>query len=380
MRWSMPLGRVFGIRIRLHATFLLLLVWVGWLGWYLGGGSGSVWALVLVNCLFVCVVLHELGHSVMAMQFGVEVESITLLPIGGVAGMKSIPEHPGQEFLISVCGPLVNVVIALLLTLVRGGFPHLETLPELPGNVPELVDVLILTNVVLVIFNLIPAFPMDGGRVLRSFLAWIMPFARATTIAATVGQVLAAGFIVLGLWKNPLLALIGVFVFFGAEGEDRRVRTKTRLKGFSAEDVMRRQFRTLQPDDALEQCLALAHDYEQEDFPVTAEGLLVGLLPKKTWLQALHGGDAGQRVADVMHTRFVSVYPKSDLAQLYPELAALEQGVFPVLYRQSVVGLLDLDDVRRMVSGESGGSRRGREGQDRASGQGARSRFAVDLG
>jgi stage IV sporulation protein FB len=188
MKWSIPMGRVWGIPIRMHLTFILLLAWIAWLGWSVDGFRSSLWALALIVCLFACVVLHELGHSFMAMRFGAHVRSVTLLPIGGVASMQSIPEKPYQELLVSLAGPSVNVVIALVLMALRGGYHSWGEQHMFPMSVSELLDALINTNLVLAVFNLIPVFPMDGGRVLRSVLAFFPPYARATTVTATLGR------------------------------------------------------------------------------------------------------------------------------------------------------------------------------------------------
>ena len=171
MKWSIPLGRVWGIPIRMHLTFILLLAWIAWLGWSVDGLRASLWAVALIICLFACVVLHELGHSLVAMRFGAHVRSVTLLPIGGVASMKSIPEKPYQELLVSLAGPSVNLVIAAVLVAVRGGYHPLGEQSVFPTNIGELADALVNANLILAVFNLIPAFPMDGGRVLRSLLA-----------------------------------------------------------------------------------------------------------------------------------------------------------------------------------------------------------------
>lgn len=349
MRWSIPCGRVLGIRIRVHLSFLLLLLWVAWLGWQVGGGVASLWALLLVNLLFGCVVLHELGHSVMAIRFGVHVESITLLPIGGVASMRSIPERPIREFLISVAGPMVNVVIACVLLLVRGGLPSYSALPPLPTNLGELVDMLLVTNIILVVFNLIPAFPMDGGRILRSLLALKLSYARATNVAVGFGQVFAVAFIAVGIFGNPFLAVIGVFVYLGAKSEQQRIRTRSMLRNVLAEDVMVTAFATLRPDDTLQRCLEHVYHQNQEDFPVVADGKLVGLLPRKQWLAVLHRDGIGARVGDIMKHRFISVYPESDLAHIYQDLLSTDQGVFPVVQGQRVLGLLTTEDIGRYV-------------------------------
>src|SRR5213594_4172921 len=185
MRWSVPIGRVFGITLRLHVTFLLLLAWVGYEAFVVGGMSAARWELARVCLIFACIALHELGHSVVAQQLDVEVKSITLLPIGGVAALRRIPENPWHEIAITLAGPMVNAAIAIVL-FPFAGMPTGSELLSIPHSAGSLMRSLIGTNIVLFVFNFIPAFPMDGGRLLRATLALVLSYRRATAIAATV--------------------------------------------------------------------------------------------------------------------------------------------------------------------------------------------------
>lgn len=382
MKWSMPLGRVAGIPIRIHATFLLLLAWIAWLGWESGGLSASLWGLVLVNCLFACIVLHELSHSLVAMRFGAEVRSVTLWPVGGVASMRGIPERPHQELLVALAGPATNLLIFAVLALLRGSVPPWFELRGFPSNIMELRDDLIRANVFIAVFNLIPAFPMDGGRVLRSLLGLLLPHAAATAVAATIGQLLATGFVVLGLMAgHPVLVVIGVFVFLGAESEERAARVKGLLRDVLAEDVMATDFVRLAPEDTLSRCLEHVFHRRQEDFPVEADGRLVGVLPRRDWLAALHRDGAGARVGEVMLRDFVCVHPKTPLARIYQDLWGLKQGVFPVMDQGRLCGLLTAEDISRYVMVEEARRQSPRAVRDvpPPSRRGA-SRFAVDLG
>ena len=349
MKWSFPLARVAGIPIRIHLSFLLIVGWIAWLGWTEGGWVSSLWSVALILALFACVVVHELAHSLVAIRFGGKVRSVTLWPIGGVASMKSIPEQPRQELLISLAGPLVNVLIAGLLILARRGFPGWIDAPLVPRGPGELADALIRANIVLAIFNLLPAFPMDGGRVMRSLLAMFLPYARATSIAAAIGQTLAVGFVLLGLAFNPFLMVIGFFVFLGAGSEERAARVKDMLRGVHAEDVMLTPFVSLHPADSVGRCLELASHHRQEDFPVEYEGRVVGILTRKDWLNALHSRGAETSVADVMRKAFVSVDARTPLTRLYQDIRALEQGLFPVLREGRMVGVLAAEDISKYL-------------------------------
>jgi Zn-dependent protease/CBS domain-containing protein len=379
MKWSIPMGRVWGIPIRMHLTFFLLLTWIAWLGWSVDGLQSSLWALALIICLFGCVVLHELGHSFVAIRFGAHVQSVTLLPIGGVASMRSIPEKPYQELLVSLAGPSVNVVIALVLMAARGGY-HALGPNVFPMSVGELADALVNANLVLAAFNLIPAFPMDGGRVLRSVLALFLPFHRATAGAAMLGQILAVGFVLVGLVKNPFLVVIGVFIFFGAKTEERTVRVRNMLRDVRAEDVMVTDFVNIGPGDTVARCLENVYHRKQEDFVVEVEGRLVGVVARKDWMDALHRGGPDTQIEEIMRRHFITVVPKTPLSRLYRDLWHLKQGVFPVMDGGKLVGLLTLEDVSRFLAVQTirQNSKAAGVGPQRAAG--TSSRFTVDLG
>ncbi|MFO1106834.1 MAG: site-2 protease family protein [Amaricoccus sp.] len=223
MKWSARLGRIAGIDVRLHASFALICLWVAWLSWR---DTGSLWGVLngvtLVLLLFLCVLLHEFGHALTARRFGIGTRHITLWPIGGIALLEAIPDRPGQEVVIALAGPAVNLAIAAALALVA----------PLAGNgtAGGILQVLIHANLLLAGFNLLPAFPMDGGRVLRALLAMRFDRVRATRIAAIVGRVMAVGFLVAGLRGNPVLILIAGFVWFAAGAESRAVAAQTRRR------------------------------------------------------------------------------------------------------------------------------------------------------
>ena len=220
MKWSAKLGRFAGIDVYVHATFLLLLLWIGMSAWAHTGSPAAVAAsLGLVVLLFLCVVLHEYGHALTARRFGIGTRSITVLPIGGLALLETMPRDPWQEIIVALAGPAVNLVIAagLFLLVVIGTRPgSLLAFDPVTGS---LLPTLLTANLMLALFNLLPAFPMDGGRVLRAALALRMDRVRATRIAARVGQLLAVGLAVLGWFQSPILLIIAVFVWIGAGAE-----------------------------------------------------------------------------------------------------------------------------------------------------------------
>jgi len=229
MRSSVKIASIFGIDVRIHLTFLLFLVWI-WFSYYqVAGFAGAVQGVLFMLALFLCVLLHEFGHAFAARGFGILTPDITLLPIGGVARLNRIPDKPWQELIVAIAGPIVNVVIAGVLIFVIHASATLEQLEDLESPRIELLAKLASVNVMLVLFNLIPAFPMDGGRVLRALLAMAMPYARATQIAAWIGQGLAIVFAVIGLFghpSNPLLIFIAFFIFAGAQQEAAMARAR----------------------------------------------------------------------------------------------------------------------------------------------------------
>jgi len=269
MSWSLPVFRVAGIQLRIHITFLLLIAWLAF-GYYSQGGSAvAASRVIFVLLLFLCVVLHEFGHAFAAKAFGINTPDITLLPIGGVARLERMPEEPVQELIIAVAGPLVNVVIALGLFVV-GGAQGLLNRSTVEGG--GLIAQLLTINIILVLFNLLPAFPMDGGRVLRALLATRMSYARATQVAATVGQGFAFIFGFLGLFgPNPFLLFIALFVYIGASQEAALAQMKDVSRRFPVSSAMVREFRTLSENTTLEEAVDALLATSQHDFPVVDE-------------------------------------------------------------------------------------------------------------
>jgi Zn-dependent protease len=252
MKWSYRLGKIAGIDVNIHVTFTLLIAWVllahGLTGQTLGA---AVNGLTFVIAIFGCVLLHELGHALAARRFGIGTRDITLLPIGGVARLERMPEKPLQELWVALAGPAVNVLIAVALYVWLVLSSQLVPLSQVGVVTGPFVERLLMVNLLLIVFNMIPAFPMDGGRCVRALLALWLEHARATRVAAGVGQVIAVGFVVLGLFSNPFLLLIGVFVWLGAAQEARYATIKAALHGVQARRALRHDRPTLTPTDSL---------------------------------------------------------------------------------------------------------------------------------
>ncbi|PWB81777.1 MAG: site-2 protease family protein [Methylocystaceae bacterium] len=287
MRWSLTLGSFKGTAVRIHVTFLLLLAWIGFSAYRSGGLVAARDSLAFITLIFTCVVLHEFGHILTARRFGIVSTEVTLLPIGGVANLDHMPETPSQELLIAVAGPAVNIVIALGLFLALGAF-HPEALTQLDDPHVNLFARLAAANLFLAVFNMIPAFPMDGGRVLRAALAMWLPRARATRIAAMIGQGFAFALGFLGLFGNPLLVFIAIFVYIAASGEAQMTAASEATRGLTVEDAMETRIAAIDwgadIGEAVETLLATA----QDEFPVVdGSGRLMGLLSRADIIEAL---------------------------------------------------------------------------------------------
>lgn len=301
MVWSFPIGRLFGSELRVHATFFLLLAWIGAVAWLDGGPVAAAVNLLFVLALFACVVAHEFGHALMARRYGVTTPDITLLPIGGLARLDRIPEKPAQEIAVAVAGPAVNVVIWAVLVLL-GAETDLQRLVEIEDPAAGFWGRLAAVNLFLVLFNLIPAFPMDGGRVFRAVLSMGMGRVAATRAAARGGQLLAFLFGFLGLTSgNPVLVLIAIFVFIAAGAESADVSLRDMARHLRARDAMITQFETLQPSDTLQVASNAVIRTTQHEFPVVdAGGSLRGVLTRNALFAALAEGSAMRAVAEAM--------------------------------------------------------------------------------
>src|SRR5213596_1288005 len=359
MGWSLPIFRVAGIQLRIHITFLLLIAWLAF-GYYAQGGSAAAASRVIfVLLLFLCVVLHEFGHAFAAKAFGINTPDITLLPIGGVARLERKPEEPVQELIIAVAGPLVNVIIALGL-FVAGGSQALLNPSTVEGG--GLIAQLLTINIMLVLFNLLPAFPMDGGRVLRALLATHMRYARATQVAATVGQGFAFVFGFLGLLNLNwfMLIFVALFVYIGASQEAALAQMKDVSRRFPVSSAMVREFRTLAADATLEEAVDALLATSQHDFPVIdATGNVAGLLTRHDLIAALRKNDPMLRVGDVMRRDIPTITTGTRFEDAFRIMQECDCPAVPVLDRMKrLVGLLTPENVTELMMVHSAMPRR----------------------
>lgn len=369
MGGSLRLGRIVGIDIYVHATFALLLLWVGYVSYAPNKDVKDALAgLAFILCLFGIIVLHEMGHALTARRYGIMTRDITLLPIGGVARLERMPSDPKQELVVALAGPTVNFVLAGVLfgVLVATGWAagSAEQLAaELSTFGGSLLLQLLAANIFLAVFNLLPAFPMDGGRVLRAILAMRMDYVRATRIAAQVGQFMAVLFGVLGLLSgNPLLIVISLFVWVGAAAEAGSVQFKAGLSGVPVARAMIREFITLAPDDTLGLAAGRTLDGFQYDFPVVAGEGVVGVLPQAQLLVGLAEAGPKGRVGDFMRTNFATAEPDEMMELVLERLKSGECAVLPVIKNGRLIGLLtggnvaELVMIREAVRGSHGSS------------------------
>lgn len=339
MRGSIKLFRVFGISINIHVTFLLLIV--------LFLTAGPKW-LFLLAAVFTFVTIHELCHSVVAQRFNVKVKEITLLPIGGVSSMSKMPENPVQELLISLAGPASNIVIILLfffpMKLLVGKevlFHRLST-----ETWPLTFAYAYWINLILAGFNLLPAFPMDGGRVLRAILARSMGYQKGTHIAAMFGHLFALAFAYFGIIKfNIILIAIAVFIYIAASSEEAQVDIRESLKKFRVRDILPRDFLSIKPSMTLASALELIYHSHQEDFPVMDEGALVGFLTRLDIMKNIHEFGAGKAVAEAMRKQFPKVKDTDPLLKVQAIMQENGMRALPVVSDGRVIGVVTLEDI-----------------------------------
>jgi Zn-dependent protease/CBS domain-containing protein len=354
---SFKLFSVQDIDIKVHITFPLILIWAalqfGFLGQEGFSMSGAAFGVVVTLLLFICVVIHELSHSLTSTWMGYPVEDIVLFPLGGVSQIEEMPEGPGEEFIMAIAGPLSNVVIAFLLGLLSlfvpvGVFEGLRRIAEDPMSLgwQDTLPYLIFANLSLAAFNLIPAFPMDGGRVLRSLLATVMPQTQATDVAVRIGQgfawLLGLGGLLTG---NLIWILIAIFVYSGAAQEGRMTRIRGILEGMKVGQAFSRNVQAISPDDPVSRAADLTLESFQADFPVCDGGEIVGLLTHTDIVRALKLRESDTPVRQVMKTDVPKLSPDEGLFEVHQQLQSSGLDALPVIEDGQFAGLLTSRDV-----------------------------------
>lgn len=356
MNWSFRILDVAGIPIRIHMTFFLILI----LGAYEWGSmtgtlNGAIFGFVLMALLFVCVTLHELGHSLVAKVFGVPVRQITLLPIGGVAQITKNPDKPVHELLIAIAGPLVNMVIAILLFAALGfsAVPQILTghglLPDTMSKTPSLTTLLswlLMANVSLAIFNLIPAFPLDGGRVFRALIAMFTGYPQATRLASAIGQFIAIGLGIYGvLIGNFILVLVAVFIFFGAGQESTEAEAKNVLNTLQVGDAYNKHALTLAVGDRVSRAVDYILTSYQPDFAVLQGSNLIGIVTREDVLKALANIPTDAFVTEIMEREFSKVEASRSLDEVRHRMAEQGARIAAVYNGANYLGLISMEDI-----------------------------------
>jgi Zn-dependent protease/CBS domain-containing protein len=346
MKWQWKIARIAGIDVYMHATFLLLIGWVAFAYWTEQQSLAAVLSGVFfILLLFVFVVMHEYGHALTARKYSIKTRDITLYPIGGVARLERMPEKPIEELWVALAGPAVNVVAAIVLfgyLVVSGTFQPLTSLSISTGS---LIERLMVVNLWLVLFNLIPAFPMDGGRVLRALLGLRLEYVKATQIAANVGQAFAFLFGLIGLFTDPFLVFIAVFVWMGAAQEASMVQMKYSLGNIPVTRAMMTDFQTLAPQDTLERVVGLVIAGAQHDFPVVQNEHVVGILDRNSFMNALSERGGSAFVADVMRRDVTEIDSHEMVEAALQHLQENGSKTLPVTQNGQLVGLVTSENI-----------------------------------
>lgn len=353
MRWSFRFARVAGIELKVHFTFLLIVI-LGAMQFSQYGIRGMLFGVVMILALFLCVTLHELGHSVVAMKFGIPVREIILLPIGGVAMLARIPRNPLKELAIAVAGPVVNVVIAVAIALGLGinaamGRFEMNDLVTASHSGPSsmlLMLWLLRANVALVLFNLVPAFPLDGGRMLRAILAMRMGHARATRVAAGVGQMIAVLMGMYGLMGGGvLMVFVAAFIFFAAAAENSESQQRSVLAGQSVGDAYNRNAIVLSPTDRLSTVVRHILQGYQPDFAVTGAHELIGVVRRQDVIDALQRRVGDVPVSTIMQQHPLHIEASESLDAALRKMTEHNTRIAAVHDNEHYLGLVSAEDI-----------------------------------
>ncbi|HET6244747.1 MAG: site-2 protease family protein [Bacteroidetes bacterium] len=353
MKWSLNLGKIAGIKLFVHWTFILLLGFIIYRSMSIGLDlTETLWFLLFVLVVFICVVLHELGHALTARRYNIITKDIILLPIGGLARLERMPDKPGQELKITIAGPLVNVAIAILLYGIIsvsgiGWINQPEDLAAIGSH--NFLYMLLFVNVILAVFNMIPAFPMDGGRVLRALLSYKYPRHIATQFAATLGKILSIGFVILGLFYNPFLIIIGIFIFLGAQAEADFTLARSFLSGYKVKDLIMHHYNKLSPTAPLSKAVELLLDGQGKDFLITENEKVVGTLSRNEIIQALAEKELDISVGLIMNPNIKFLKSETSLDQMYQEVQQNNTSLMPVMEDGILLGVVDTDNILEFI-------------------------------
>lgn len=359
MNNSINIFQLFGIKVKVHVTFILLPLLMG-LGICLTEGPlNAIRAITFILFIFTCVTFHEFSHSVVAQHFKIKVKSITLLPIGGVATMEKMPEKPKEEFLMAIAGPLFNIALAIILfypiyVLFGRNLSQMNPVNTNFDTWKATILYMYWVNPILAIFNMLPAFPMDGGRALRAFLASRIGISKATRIAVSIGHTFAVVFGLIGLFApNILLILIAFFIYIAASQEEKMLNLKLILGHYLAKDILSKEYVTISPQTTITKVLELSIKTSQQDFPVLTGSKVLGVLSRQNLISAIHQDAKGKAVEEFMSHQFLSVKMSEHLTSLYNKMAANNIKTALVFCHNELKGVISLEDIARVYNLEA---------------------------
>ncbi len=350
MKGSFKIARIADIDVSVHFTFLLLLLWFGVSSWQESQQiKVVVSSLAFIMVLFTCVVMHEFGHALTARRFGIKTSGITLLPIGGVAALEKMPDDPKQEIMVALAGPAVNVVIAVLLwAYINFKGVVLTDQDILTGNIPFLYQIMMI-NMTLALFNLLPAFPMDGGRVLRASFGFFMSHNAATQKAAKIGKVLAGVLLLVGIFYNPWLILIAVFIWISASAEAGMEQVQNSLVNITAEQAMMGDFISLDSNDSLQKAIDLTLQGTQKDFPVLVDGETRFVLSQTDLLMALKQYSPQTSLRELSLPEIKIIDAQEKIQNVLKNIYDLKQPLIAVHKNGHLAGLINLDNILELI-------------------------------
>jgi stage IV sporulation protein FB len=354
MQWSYRIGTVFGIPLKVHITFPMLIIGYAALFGYQYGLMAALRGTILIFLLFVCVILHELAHSKQAQKYGVTVRDVTLLPIGGVSNMEQIPEKPSQELRMALAGPLTSLAIGIILLVVNivSGLDITDfSIEKIATSFGYLPVYLAWINIFLAVFNLLPAFPMDGGRVVRAYLAERMDYSRATRIAASIGKLFAILFGIAGLLINPFLIFIAFFVYLGASSEEQSVLIGEELRQFRVRDVMNTQCPAIPGNTSLSGVVERFFKGTCRGvIPITEQGTYMGVVHQDDILAAIHEHGLKGEVGKILKKEIPTISPDDRLDEVYKKMQQDQIKAFAVIEHGHLVGVISMEDLGRAYS------------------------------
>lgn len=348
MKGSLKIARLAGINVYVHWTFSLLIAFILFRGIRMGQDSQQLmWSVLFILTIFFIVVLHELGHSLAARRYGIETKDITLLPIGGVARLEKMPEKPMEEFVVAIAGPAVNIVLAIILYffITIPTSEEILAMAEVGLTAQTFLFNLFLVNIILAVFNMIPAFPMDGGRVLRALLSIKIQRHKATFIAARIGQLLAVLFIIGGFYGNPFLILIGLFIIFGAQAEAQQTKTNYMLQGAKLKDVVMLKYETLNANDTLQIAVNKLLNGESKNFVVMENDAPIATLSREEMIKSLSENGINSLVSNAMNSNILKFNDTKDLNEAYRKMVETNNTMALVLNQETFYGIVDSENI-----------------------------------